>query len=574
MNRYLRAALAAIFAVCLVTGLIAPIAFPHSQFPAFAEHLTADPSAMVTVAPTPPTPTATAEPTPTPTPEPTPEPTPTPFANGARGDDVKAVQQRLNLWGFLTGSADGVFGPKTEAAVKKYQQYRYDQYLAAQTPTPSPEPTPAPSGMPVTTPEPTATPVPVEIPASLPIVIGSWDDAADRTVSEIQQRLTDMGLLSGRIDGKFGAASSQAIISLQAAHGLPQTGIVDETTYRVLFSLPTPDPNATATPEPTRDPSLPAAIPVSIGTHDTESDTTVAAIQQRLIDLRYLFDVADGRFGAASAQAVTHFQQLHNLPQTGIVDGVTYKALFSDAAVMGPEPTPTPYAPTGIVDDDWKADILDRDFEIYQQDVQRGSSGAEVTRLQTRLTALWYYSLGIDGQFGANTERALNYFQKRNGLPETGIADEATQRLLYSDAAVKSDRPSTPYKLVIDVSDQRVYAYEWVNGQYDRLARTMVCSTGLPDTPTPLGTWNAGGPCGRWYYFKKFDCWAQYAYRINGPYLFHSVIYSEKDTSTLRQSSVNNLGRKASHGCVRLSVEDAKWIYNNCPAGTTVTVRN
>ena len=82
----------------------------------------------------------------------------------------------------------------------------------------------------------------------------------------------------------------------------------------------------------------------------------------------------------------------------------------------------------------------------------------------------------------------------------------------------------------------------------------------------------AGGPCGRWYYFKKFDCWAQYAYRINGPYLFHSVLYSEKDTATLRQSSVNNLGRRASHGCVRLSVEDAKWIYNNCPAGTTVKV--
>ena len=573
MNRFLRAALAAIFAVCLVTGLIAPVAFPHTQYPAFAEHLNV-PTAGTTAAPTPPTPTATAEPTPTPTPEPTPEPTPTPFANGARGDDVKAVQQKLNLWGFLTGSADGVFGPKTEAAVKKYQQYRYDEYLAAQTPTPSPEPTPAPSGMPAVTPQPTPTPIPMEIPSSLPIVIGSWDDASDHTVAAIQQQLISLGLLSGRADGKFGAASSQAVISLQAAHGLQQSGIVDEATYRVLFSMPTPDPNATATPEPTRDPSLPAAIPAGIGARDSETDATISLIQQRLIDLRYLFDSADGRYGAATAQAVQLFQSLHNLPQSGTVDGATYKLLFSETAAMGPEPTPTPYAPTGVVSDEWKGDILDRDFEVYHEDVQRGSKGAEVTRLQTRLTALWYYSLGIDGQFGGNTERALSYFQKRNGLPETGIADEATQRLLYSDAAKKSDRPSTPYKLVIDVSDQRVYAYEWVNGQYDRLARTMICSTGLPDTPTPIGTWNAGGPCGRWYYFKKFDCWAQYAYRINGPILFHSVIYSEKDTSTLRQSSVNNLGRRASHGCVRLKVEDAKWIYNNCPAGTTVTVRN
>jgi len=36
--------------------------------------------------------------------------------------------------------------------------------------------------------------------------------------------------------------------------------------------------------------------------------------------------------------------------------------------------------------------------------------------------------------------------------------------------------------------------------------------------------------------------------------------------------SVNKLGSPASHGCIRLKVEDARWIYNNCPAGTTVTV--
>ena len=152
------------------------------------------------------------------------------------------------------------------------------------------------------------------------------------------------------------------------------------------------------------------------------------------------------------------------------------------------------------------------------------------------------------------------------------MADEETQRALFSESAVKSDRPKCMYMLKISVDDQRVYAYKWVNGSYSQLVRTMKCSTGTTSDPTPLGTFTAGGPCGRWYYFKKFDCWAQYAYRINGPYLFHSVLYSEKDTATLRQSSVNNLGRRASHGCVRLSVEDAKWIYNNCPAGTTVKV--
>ena len=99
---------------------------------------------------------------------------------------------------------------------------------------------------------------------------------------------------------------------------------------------------------------------------------------------------------------------------------------------------------------------------------------------------------------------------------------------------------------------------------------------GLLDRPerhaTPKGTFTNTTPVVRWGYFPKFDCWAQYLYRINGSILFHSVLYDSADESTLRWGSVYKLGSKASHGCVRLSVEDAKWIYNHCPAGTTITV--
>jgi lipoprotein-anchoring transpeptidase ErfK/SrfK len=100
----------------------------------------------------------------------------------------------------------------------------------------------------------------------------------------------------------------------------------------------------------------------------------------------------------------------------------------------------------------------------------------------------------------------------------------------------------------------------------------MKCSTGKDETPTPKGTFQGGtGPGARWHYFKKFDCWAQYAYYIQGDIMFHSVLYNQKD-GPVTQSSVNNLGRKASHGCVRLSVEDAKWVYSNCPRNTKIIV--
>lgn len=41
---------------------------------------------------------------------------------GSRGDDVKKLQETLNAIGYDCGTADGIFGVKTEAAVRKFQQ--------------------------------------------------------------------------------------------------------------------------------------------------------------------------------------------------------------------------------------------------------------------------------------------------------------------------------------------------------------------------------------------------------------------------------------------------------------------
>lgn len=42
--------------------------------------------------------------------------------NGSRGDAVKALQEKLNILGYNSGTVDGIFGAKTEAAVKKFQK--------------------------------------------------------------------------------------------------------------------------------------------------------------------------------------------------------------------------------------------------------------------------------------------------------------------------------------------------------------------------------------------------------------------------------------------------------------------
>ena len=54
--------------------------------------------------------------------------------------------------------------------------------------------------------------------------------------------------------------------------------------------------------------------------------------------------------------------------------------------------------------------------------------------------------------------------------------------------------------------------------------------------------------------------------------MFHSVLYSEKNTDSLREGSLYALGQKASHGCVRLAVKSARWLFEHCRKGSLVII--
>lgn len=100
--------------------------------------------------------------------------------------------------------------------------------------------------------------------------------------------------------------------------------------------------------------------------------------------------------------------------------------------------------------------------------------------------------------------------------------------------------------------------------------KAMVCSCGREGHETPEGIFQTSD----YYEWRKMvdDTYGKYAVRFNGKILFHSVPYTEPSPDTLEWEEYNVLGENASLGCVRLSVEDAKWIYDNCKPGTTVIV--
>lgn len=139
-----------------------------------------------------------------------------------------------------------------------------------------------------------------------------------------------------------------------------------------------------------------------------------------------------------------------------------------------------------------------------------------------------------------------------------------------TEATETEQEEEFPYLLKINRQQNVVTAYEKdENGEYTVPVRAILCSTGLYNA-TPKGTFHLSTK----YIWRQLHggVYGQYASRITGGVLFHSVPYASKNKSSLYWEKYNKLGQQASMGCVRLTVEDAKWIYENCPSGTTVEV--
>ncbi|MGI6721444.1 MAG: L,D-transpeptidase [Anaerovoracaceae bacterium] len=142
----------------------------------------------------------------------------------------------------------------------------------------------------------------------------------------------------------------------------------------------------------------------------------------------------------------------------------------------------------------------------------------------------------------------------------------STSMLANTDSA--QAKASTRYWLKVNKTRNVVTAYKRMNGRWKPI-RAMLCSVGKPSTPTPGGTYHMGYKQ-RW---GPLDgCWGQYVCQITRDYLFHSVWYYTPSHGNQATAEFNKLGRAASHGCVRLAVIDAKWVYDHCRKGTKITI--
>ena len=79
---------------------------------------------------------------------------------------------------------------------------------------------------------------------------------------------------------------------------------------------------------------------------------------------------------------------------------------------------------------------------------QRGSSGSAVKQIQTKLKDWGYYTGSIDGVYGSGTEKAVRYFQSKNGLTSDGKAGPKTLAALGISAGSAAQSSSGDVNLL------------------------------------------------------------------------------------------------------------------------------
>ncbi len=129
-----------------------------------------------------------------------------------------------------------------------------------------------------------------------------------------------------------------------------------------------------------------------------------------------------------------------------------------------------------------------------------------------------------------------------------------------------------PYYIQVNLQDQVVTVYGLdETGNYTVPVKAMICSTGAA---TPVSGVYPTSSKYQWHTLF-YNVYGQYATRIVGSILFHSVPYAAYgDPSSLITEDYDQLGTAASAGCVRLTVADAKWIYDHCGWGTLVEFKS
>lgn len=193
-------------------------------------------------------------------------------------------------------------------------------------------------------------------------------------------------------------------------------------------------------------------------------------------------------------------------------------------------------------------EYLDSQINSLPDDPKLQEKRDELEKL--RLEHLEDYSQKNIDKATARTAPVMEYYKKLN-------EDTINQFDITSN---------TNYLVFVNIAEQKTYVYEGSKNDWT-LDKTFTCSTGIEGKETPVGVFTVQNRA-PWFFSPKYGQGGKYYVQFMGNYLFHSIPF-DSDKTTISDPT---LGVPASHGCIRLSVEDSKWLYDNVKNGSKIII--
>ncbi|MDK0675206.1 L,D-transpeptidase family protein [Clostridium perfringens] len=193
-------------------------------------------------------------------------------------------------------------------------------------------------------------------------------------------------------------------------------------------------------------------------------------------------------------------------------------------------------------------EYLDSKINSLPDDPKLQEKRDELEKL--RLEHLEDYSQKNIDKATARTAPVMEYYKKLN-------EDTINQFDITSN---------TNYLVFVNIAEQKTYVYEGSKNDWT-LDKTFTCSTGIEGKETPVGVFTVQNRA-PWFFSPKYGQGGKYYVQFMGNYLFHSIPF-DSDRTTVSDPT---LGVPSSHGCIRLSVEDSKWLYDNVQNGSKIII--
>ena len=381
----------------------------------------------------------------------TPKPTSTPnlsknyyLTDGSSGKKVETLQRRLIELGWLDGKVTGTYDAATEQAVRAFQRKTKDLWEDGIA---------GPDTLRALYSSGAARTTKAVASSGETLEFGSEGSA----VKTMQQKLKDLGYLSGSADGKFGVATQAAVIAFQKNNNLTADGKAGSATLSKLYSgsANKAGGNAVKISQAGENRSGRDTSDIASTGYETlengSSGSAVKALQEKLKKLGFYTGNVDGSFGDGTEAAVMAFQLQNNLTVDGKAGPATQRALYGTGSN-----SPVSYSA-----------------------LRMGDTGSAVRNLQYTLYELGYYDGAIDGDYGQTTSDAVRAFQIQNKLsPVDGVAGSATLAKLYSSDALSATaanvqydtvRPGDKGEIVVEIQDCLIQMgfLEEITGVYD-----------------------------------------------------------------------------------------------------------